>query len=102
MEPENLSYSREHEWLRMEGDAAVIGITAHAQEQLGDITFIEQPEPGREIKAGEAVAMVESVKAASDIYDPVAGTVTAVNEAREDTPEAVNQSPFGDGGICRI
>jgi len=85
-----LKYTQEHEWLRAEGDELVVGITPHASEQLGDVVFIELPEPGREVEAGEEIVVIESVKAASDIVSPVAGTITAVNEGLADAPGDVN------------
>ena len=85
-----LKYTEDHEWLRPEGDEIVVGITAHASEQLGDVVFIELPEIGREVSAGEEIVVIESVKAASDIVAPVAGTITAVNEALADAPGDVN------------
>lgn len=85
-----LKYTEDHEWLRPEGDEIVVGITSHASEQLGDVVFIDLPEVGREVAAGEEVVVIESVKAASDITAPIAGTITAVNEALSDTPGAVN------------
>jgi len=102
MAPENLKYTKEHEWVKMEGDVAVIGITDHAQSQLGDITFVELPEAGRQVKQSDSVSTVESVKAASDIYAPVSGSVEETNSALEDTPELINQSPYDNGWICRI
>ncbi|MDO5370488.1 glycine cleavage system protein GcvH [Paracoccus sp. (in: a-proteobacteria)] len=85
-----MKYTPDHEWLRAEGDELVVGITAHASEQLGDVVFIELPEVGREVEAGEEIVVIESVKAASDIVSPVAGTITAVNEALADAPGDVN------------
>ncbi len=85
-----LKYTEDHEWLRVEGDDVVVGITAHASEQLGDVVFIELPEVGREVSAGEEIVVIESVKAASDITAPVAGVITAVNEALAETPGDVN------------
>ncbi|SDK48796.1 glycine cleavage system H protein [Paracoccus chinensis] len=85
-----LKYTSDHEWLRAEGDEIVVGITPHASEQLGDVVFIELPETGREVAAGEEIVVIESVKAASDIVAPVAGTITAVNEALADAPGDVN------------
>ena len=90
-----LKYTPDHEWLRAEGDEIVVGITPHASEQLGDVVFIELPETGREVEAGEEIVVIESVKAASDIVAPVAGVITAVNEALPDTPGAVNEDPMG-------
>ncbi|SNR34170.1 glycine cleavage system protein GcvH [Paracoccus sediminis] len=85
-----LKYTEDHEWLRAEGDEIVVGITAHASEQLGDVVFIELPEEGRKVEAGEEIVVIESVKAASDISAPVAGTITAVNTALADAPGSVN------------
>ena len=85
-----LKYTEDHEWLRQDGDEVLVGITAHASEQLGDVVFIELPEVGREVAEGEEIVVIESVKAASDIVAPIAGTITAVNEALPDTPGAVN------------
>ncbi|MEA3490123.1 MAG: glycine cleavage system protein GcvH [Candidatus Omnitrophota bacterium] len=102
MVPGELKYTKEHEWIKIEGDEAVLGITDHAQSELGDITFIELPEPGREIRQSENFATIESVKAASDVYAPVSGKIVAVNDSLQDTPEAMNRSPYGDGWICRI
>ncbi|HRO15904.1 MAG TPA: glycine cleavage system protein GcvH [Paracoccus sp. (in: a-proteobacteria)] len=86
-----MKYTEDHEWLRTEGDEIAVGITAHASEQLGDVVFIELPEEGREVEAGEEVVVIESVKAASDIVSPVAGTITAVNSALADAPGGVNE-----------
>ena len=90
-----LKYTEDHEWLRAEGDEIVVGITPHASEQLGDVVFIELPDEGREVEAGEEVVVIESVKAASDIYAPVGGEVIAINEALADSPESVNSDPYG-------
>jgi len=93
--PANLKYAKSHEWARLEADGLVtIGITDHAQEALGDIVFLELPEVGRQVTAGEECAVVESVKAASDIYAPVGGEVVAVNQAAADAPESVNQDAY--------
>jgi glycine cleavage system H protein len=93
--PADLRYTASHEWVRKEGDGTVsVGITDHAQEQLGDIVFVEAPKPGRRVKAGEAVGVVESVKAASDIYAPVAGEIVAANDALATAPETVNEDAF--------
>ena len=101
--PANLKYAKSHEWARLEADGSVtIGITDHAQEALGDIVFLELPDAGRTVKAGEEVAVVESVKAASDIYAPLGGTVIAVNTALEDTPEKVNEDPFGEAWLFKM
>jgi len=102
MIPKNLKYTKEHEWVKLEGSEAVIGITDHAQSQLGDITFIELPQKDRQIKQSDSISTVESVKAASDIYSPVSGTITDVNSSLEDAPELINQSPYENGWICRV
>lgn len=99
--PEDCLYTEEHEWIRVEGDAGVIGITAYAAEQLGDVTFVELPAEGEEVTAGKAFGCVESVKAVSDIYAPASGTVTEVNGRLADEPGLINESPYGDGWICR-
>ncbi len=101
--PSELKYARTHEWARLEEDGTVtVGITDHAQEALGDVVFVEHPEVGQQLAAEEEAAVVESVKAASDIYAPVSGTVVAVNEALEDAPENVNQDPYGNGWFFRL
>jgi glycine cleavage system H protein len=102
MIPENLLYTKSHEWVKIEGAEAVIGITQFAQEQLGDLTFVELPAEGQEITAGEEMGTVESVKAASEIYAPISGEVIAVNTALEDAPEMVNQAPFTEGWLIRV
>lgn len=89
-----LKYTEDHEWLRAEGEEIVVGITAHASEQLGDVVFVELPEIGREVAAGDEIVVIESVKAASDIVAPVAGTITAVNDALETSPGDVNSDPL--------
>ena len=101
--PGDLIYTSEHEWLRQEEDGTVtIGITNHAQEALGDLVYVELPEVGQEVASGGDMAVVESVKAASDVYSPVSGEVTQVNEELADTPENINSDPYGDGWIVRI
>jgi glycine cleavage system H protein len=90
-----IRYNEEHEWAKIEGEEAVIGVSAYAVEQLGDITFVELPEVDSEVNAGDSVAFVESVKAASDIYTPLSGTITAVNETLLDAPEKLNEDPAG-------
>jgi len=101
--PDDLKYSKSHEWVRVNDDGSVtIGVTDHAQAQLGDLVYVEVPEEGRELEAEEACAVVESVKAASDVYAPLAGTVLAANEALADTPEAVNNDAYGDGWLIRL
>ncbi|MDX8403971.1 MAG: glycine cleavage system protein GcvH [Mariprofundaceae bacterium] len=100
--PTDLKYTKEHEWVRIEGDTATFGLTDHAQEALGDIVFVELPEEGRSVEVGDAFAVVESVKAVSDVYAPVAGEITGGNEALEDAPEKVNEDPYGDGWIAKV
>lgn len=101
--PGDLVYTREHEWLRKEEDGSVtVGITDHAQEALGDLVFVELPEVGQELQAGGEMAVVESVKAASDVYAPVGGSVLEVNSELENEPEKINADPYGDGWIVRI
>ena len=102
MIPEGLKYTKEHEWVKVEGNVATIGITDHAQSELGDITFVELPDVGKDVKQSESVSTVESVKAASDIYAPVSGKISAVNDTLEDAPETINQSPYGEGWICKV
>ncbi|MCV6620130.1 MAG: glycine cleavage system protein GcvH [Cellvibrionaceae bacterium] len=101
--PSELKYTSSHEWLRVEGDGSVtIGISEHAQELLGDMVFVELPEVGDAIAAGDDVAVAESVKAASDVYTPITGEVVAINEELEDAPELVNSDPYGDGWLFRV
>ena len=101
--PGDLKYTKSHEWVREEEDGSVVvGITDHAQSALGDLVFVEVPETGAEVSAGDACAVVESVKAASDVYSPLSGEVTEANDALADSPELVNQDPYGDGWIMRI
>ncbi|MEX1082518.1 MAG: glycine cleavage system protein GcvH [Halofilum sp. (in: g-proteobacteria)] len=101
--PSELKYSREHEWVRVDQDTTVtIGISDHAQAELGDLVFVETPEVGASLQAGEAAAVVESVKAASDIYTPLGGEVVEVNEALTDSPELINSDPYGEGWIFRL
>lgn len=101
--PDDLRYTKSHEWVKIEDDGTLrVGITDHAQGLLGDMVYVEAPEEGREVDAEEACAVVESVKAASDIYSPVAGEVVEGNEALGDAPEVVNTDPYGEGWIMRI
>lgn len=95
-------YTKEHEWLEIDGNTATVGISVHAADELGDITYVELPENGAEYCVGEVFSVVESVKAASDIYSPINGTVTAVNEELEDSPELVNEDAEGKGWICKF
>ena len=101
--PGDLKYTSEHEWLRQEEDGAVtIGITDHAQSALGDLVYVELPEVGQDVESGGEMAVVESVKTASDVYAPISGEVVAVNEALADDPEKINADPYGDGWIVRM
>jgi len=101
--PGDLLYTAEHEWLRKEEDGSVtIGITDHAQAALGDLVYVELPEVGQDLDSGSEMAVVESVKAASDVYAPVSGKVLAVNETLADDPETINSDPYGDGWIVRV
>ena len=97
-----LRFTKDHEWVRLEGDVATVGITDHAQNALGDVVFVDLPEAGREVAAGEAVAVVESVKAASDVYAPVAGRILESNAALNENPALINSSPTGEGWFFRI
>ncbi|MDX2157927.1 MAG: glycine cleavage system protein GcvH [Hyphomicrobiaceae bacterium] len=97
-----IKFTKEHEWISLEGDTATIGITAHAAEQLGDVVFVEVPEVGRKVAAGEACAVVESVKAASDVYAPVSGIVVAVNDELAGRPAAVNEAPESTGWFFKL
>lgn len=98
----SVKYSQEHEWISVEGDLGTIGITPYAQEQLGDVVFVELPQAGRKVAKGESCAVVESVKAASDIYAPVSGEVTEANPALADTPGDVNAEPMGKGWFFKL
>jgi glycine cleavage system H protein len=100
--PEDLQYTNSHEWVRIEGDTATIGITDHAQDELGDVVFIELPGEGDIFDAGESFGTVESVKAVSDLYAPVAGEVVEVNTSLEDAPEKINEDPYGEGWMVKL
>jgi glycine cleavage system H protein len=100
--PADLKYAKSHEWVRVSGDVATVGITDHAQQELTDVVFVELPEVGRKVKAGEACAVVESVKTASDIYSPVSGEITEVNKAAVDNPALVNTEPYEGGWFYKI
>jgi glycine cleavage system H protein len=100
--PSNLKYTKTHEWVRVEGDTAVVGITHHAQQELTDIVYVELPSVDAEFDAGAGAAVVESVKAASDIYAPVAGEVVAINEQLASAPELINKDPYGNGWMFTI
>jgi glycine cleavage system H protein len=100
--PSDLKYAKSHEWVRLAGDIATVGITDHAQHELTDVVFVELPEVGKKIKAGDACAVVESVKTASDIYSPVSGQILEVNRAVVDTPALVNSEPYSGGWFFKI
>jgi len=101
--PSELKYAKSHEWVRDEGDGCVtVGITDHAQEQLGDLVFVELPQPGGQVRAGDECAVVESVKAASDVYSPVSGEILEVNTELADSPEAINSDAFGSGWMFKV
>jgi len=100
--PDNLHYSKDHEWVRVEGGVAVVGITDHAQEQLGDVVYVELPKPGESFAANESFGSVESVKAVSEIFTPVSGEITEFNESLNDEPEKVNKDPYGDGWMIKV
>jgi glycine cleavage system H protein len=100
--PEELQYTKTHEWVRLEDDIATVGITEHAQDELGDVVFIELPEKGASFGAGDSFGTVESVKAVSDLYAPVGGDIVEVNEALNDAPEKINEEPYGGGWMIRL
>ena len=100
--PEDLLYHPEHDWVRIEGDVATFGVTWYAQDQLGEVVFFDPPDVGSQVSAGAAYAEVESVKAVSDVFAPMSGEVTEVNEALKDTPEKINDDPYGDGWMVRV
>ncbi|MGI6574756.1 MAG: glycine cleavage system protein GcvH [bacterium] len=100
--PEGLKYSKEHEWVRVDGGKAYVGITDYAQDQLGDVVFVELPEVGEEFKANERFGVIESVKAVADVYLPVTGAVVEINEALLDSPELLNDDPYGEGWMVVV
>jgi len=100
--PDELKYTEDHEWVMVEGDLVVVGISDFAQDSLGDVVFVELPDVGATVKAGKAFGVVESVKAVSDVYAPVSGTVEEINEELPDAPEIINTSPYGDGWMIKI
>jgi glycine cleavage system H protein len=100
--PSELKYLSSHEWVSVEGDIATVGVSDHAQELLGDLVFVELPEVGATISAGDSIAVIESVKAASDTYAPISGEITEINEELEDSPERINDDPYGDGWMYRV
>jgi len=102
MAQENLLFSKDHEWVRSEGGTAVVGVTDYAQHELGDVVYVDLPAAGKELKKGDPAANIESVKAVSDVYAPVSGKITEVNAKLSETPELVNQDPFGEGWIFKM
>src|SRR5678816_586586 len=100
--PEDLHYSKDHEWVRVDGDQAIIGITDYAQNSLGDVVYVELPKPGESFAVNESFGSVESVKAVSEVFTPVAGAVVKTNESLADEPEKVNSDPYGDGWMIRV
>lgn len=100
--PEDLHYSKDHEWVRVDGDIAIVGITDYAQNSLGDVVYVELPKKGEEFATNESFGSVESVKAVSEVFTPVSGTVVEVNEQLNDTPEKVNSDPYGEGWMVRL
>src|SRR6476660_8286819 len=102
MDPENLRYTKEHEWVLVEGGIGTIGITFHAQKELGDIVYVDLPKPGTILEQGKSIGSVESVKAVSDIYSPVSGEVVAINEMLATSPEKLNEDPHGAAWLVKI
>ena len=102
MYPENFRYTKEHEWVRVEGDTGTVGITDHAQQELGDIVYVDLPKPGTHLEQGKTAGSVESVKAVSDIYAPVTGEVIEINPALADAPEKLNEDPHGEAWLMKI
>ena len=100
--PEDLLYTKDHEWVRLDGEMAATGLTDHAQAALGDITYVELPPAGKQVKQFDELAAVESAKAASDLYAPVSGVVSEVNDTLEEAPEKVNNDPYGEGWVCKM
>ena len=102
MYPETLRYSKDHEWVRVEGDVCVIGITHYAQDELGEVVFVEVPEPGQEFDVHEEIGTIESVKAVAEVFTPVTGEIVEANEALAETPELINKDPHGEGWLVKI
>lgn len=100
--PSNVQYTKTHEWVKIEGDVAIVGITDYAQEQLGDVVLVDMGSPGKQVEAGKEMGTVESVKAVSEIFSPVSGDVVEVNKELENRPELVNQDPFGAGWLVKV
>ncbi len=102
MYPSDLKYAKEHEWVRVDGDIATIGISDYAQDQLGEVVYVDLPSEGDEVTAGETFGEIESVKSVSELYAPISGEVVKVNEALDDAPETVNEEPYGDGWMIQV
>lgn len=102
MYPEDLHFTKQHEWVRVSGDSGTVGITDYAQQQLGDIVYVDLPRPGTKVELGKVMGSVESVKAVSDVYAPVSGEVTEINDVLASAPEKLNESPHGDGWLVKI
>ncbi|ACK42790.1 MULTISPECIES: glycine cleavage system protein GcvH [Dictyoglomus] len=102
MYPEDRKYSKDHEWAKIEGNVAIIGITYHAQEELGDIVHVDLPEVGKEVKQNEVLAVIESVKSASDVYSPLSGKVIEINESLKGKPELINEDPYNAGWLVKL
>jgi len=100
--PSDLKYTKEHEWVRLDGETATVGITDHAQDSLGDVVYVELPEQGAAVTKGDAFGVVESVKAVSDLYAPLSGDVVEVNDAIVDSPEVINEDPYGEGWMIKV
>jgi glycine cleavage system H protein len=100
--PEDLKYTKDHEWIKIDGTTGTVGITDHAQGELGDVVFVELPAAGKGVKSGESFGTIEAVKAVSDLYAPVTGTITEINAALNATPELVNKDPYGAGWMVKI
>ncbi len=100
--PEDLKYSKEHEWVRLSGNVATIGVTDYAQDQLGEIVFVELPDEGEEVEKDDAFGVVESVKSVNDVYTPLSGRVVEVNDPAVDSPEIVNEDPYGEGWLIKV
>jgi glycine cleavage system H protein len=102
MYPENLKYSKDHEWVKLEGNIATVGISFYAQEELGDIVYVDLPEIGKTVKQNDVLAVIESVKSASDVYSPISGKVIEVNEKLKEKPEIINEDPYHEGWIAKL
>jgi glycine cleavage system H protein len=102
MYPDNLRYTKDHEWILVEGDSATVGITDHAQEEMGDIVYVDLPKTGTHLEQSKSLGSVESVKAVSDVYSPVSGDVTEINTALADAPEKLNEDPYGGGWLVKL